>query len=81
MRSAGHNDSMTVPKSVTSPTREGLRLQMLKINTEMNSRVFFQDISYVEEFDAAGKSKRFWVAWYYEKIELSEVGDLTNGTS
>lgn len=75
MRSAGHHDLMTVPKSVTSPTREGLRFQMLKINTEMSARVFFQDIQQIEE-----NGKKIWCAWYYEKVELSETEELS-GTS
>lgn len=75
MRTAGHHDSLTVPQSVTAPSRQALRFAMLKINREMNARVIFQDIQQIEE-----RGVILWCAWYYERIEMSEA-EVTDGST
>jgi hypothetical protein len=65
-----HHDSLTVPQSVTSSTRGGLRLAMLKINQEQDGRVIFQDIQQIEE-----NGKKLWCAWFYERITLESLED------
>ncbi len=56
----------TVPQFIKARSPKRLRQLMLSNNTQHKGFVVYQDIQWVQ-------SEKLWYAWYYVKIDESEV--------
>lgn len=64
-----HSDS--IPNFITSATPMGLRRSMLFLNSKTGRQLKYFDIQFAEI-----GGKKVWVAWYYDKVDDTQIKEL-----
>jgi hypothetical protein len=68
-----------IPNFIKARSPQGLRLLMLKTNSQNGKHYQYFDIQYVKEAAAS-----YWIAWYFDEVTLENVDkldqELSNGS-